>query len=83
MPEPYASMVYVAVYTGLRVSGLCALRWRNVHESSISIGADVKDARAQMRLSRASTSLDNYQQLVPESERRGAERLSMLSRLVP
>ena len=35
--EPYASMIYVAVYTGLRISELCALRWRNVHESSISI----------------------------------------------
>jgi integrase len=35
--EPYASMIYVAVYTGLRISELCALRWRNVHEHSISI----------------------------------------------
>jgi Phage integrase, N-terminal SAM-like domain len=31
--EPYASMVYVAVYTGLRVG----LRWRNVHTDSITI----------------------------------------------
>ena len=35
--EPYASMVYVAVYTGLRVSELVGLRWQNVHEDSISI----------------------------------------------
>ena len=27
IPEPYASMVYVAVYTGLRVSELAALKW--------------------------------------------------------
>jgi integrase len=30
--EPYASMVCVAVFTGLRVSELAGLRWRNVHE---------------------------------------------------
>lgn len=35
--EPYASMVFVAVYTGLRPSELVGLRWRNVHPDSISI----------------------------------------------
>jgi integrase len=35
--EPYASMVYVAVYTGLRVSELVGLKWGNVHEKSITI----------------------------------------------
>jgi integrase len=35
--EPYATMIFVAVYTGLRVSELIGLRWRNVHEDSISI----------------------------------------------
>jgi integrase len=35
--EPYATMVYVAVHTGLRVSELIALRWKNVHEDSITI----------------------------------------------
>lgn len=35
--EPYASMVFVAVYTGLRPSELVGLRWRNVHADSISI----------------------------------------------
>ena len=33
-------------------------------------GADVKDAQALMRHSRASTTLDVYQQFVPESQRR-------------
>ena len=37
LPEPYASMVYVAIYTGLRASELIGLRWRNVHPDSISI----------------------------------------------
>jgi hypothetical protein len=31
-------------------------------------GADVKDAQAQMRHSRASTTLDIYQQFVPERQ---------------
>jgi integrase len=183
--EPYASMVYVAVYTGLRISELIGLRWKNVHPDSIRIeerycrgdwgapkskasnatiainkavwerlqrlkeltvhvragtgmrsyavvksdgpddllfqslvkggamrdnnilvrhikpaartlgldfvnwrclrtshatwlklaGADVKDAQAQMRHSRASTTLDIYQQFVPESQRKVVDRL--------
>jgi integrase len=35
--EPYATMVYVAVFTALRVSELAGLRWRNVHSHSITI----------------------------------------------
>ena len=35
--EPYASMIFVAAYTGLRVSELIGLRWRNVHQDSITI----------------------------------------------
>jgi integrase len=35
--EPYATMVYVAVYTGLRVSELIGLRWGDIHEHSITI----------------------------------------------
>lgn len=188
IPEPYATMVYVAVYTGLRVSELIALRWSDIHEDSITVderccrgdwgetkteashatiavprsvierihrlkiltvqvkagratrrypavksdspddlvfqsvmrgrpvrdnnvltryikpaarklniswvnwqvlrrsfatwlkmaGADVKDAQALMRHSRASTTLDIYQQFVPESQRRVVERLGSL-----
>jgi integrase len=37
IPEPYASMVFVAIYTGLRVSELAALRWNDVHENGITI----------------------------------------------
>jgi integrase len=187
--EPYATMVFVAVYTGLRVSELIGLRWKNVHEDSILVeerycrgdwgapksqasnasiavnkavwrrlqrlkdltvrvragtgvrsyaavksegpgdlvfqslqkggpmrdnnilvrhikpvarklglefvnwrclrrshatwlklaGADVKDAQAQMRHSRASTTLDIYQQFVPESQRKVVDRLSDLA----
>jgi integrase len=35
--EPYATMVYVAVYTGLRVSELIGLRWNDIHDHSITI----------------------------------------------
>jgi integrase len=186
--EPYASMVFVALYTGLRPSELVGLRWRNVHADSICIderccrgdwgapkseasnatvavtedviarihrlrtltvdvragratrhyravksdgpddlvfqstatgapmrdnnvlvrhlkpagrklgigwvnwqvlrrsfatllkvsGADVKDAQALMRHSRASTTLDIYQQFVPESQRRAIDSLGKL-----
>jgi integrase len=43
-------------------------------------GADVKDAQAQMRHSRASTTLDIYQQFVPESQRAVVDRLTSLRR---
>lgn len=192
IPEPYATMFYVAVYTGLRVSELIGLRWEDVHEDSVTIderfcrgdwgapkseasnatigvnrcvierihrlklltvevkagravrkyrvvksdgptdlvfqsvkdgkpmrdnniltrflkpaarriglpfvnwwclrtshatwlkmaGADVKDAQAQMRHSRASTTLDIYQQFVPESQQRVVARLSTLSQRI-
>jgi integrase len=188
IPEPYATMVFVAVYTGLRVSELIGLKWKNVHSDSISVtekccrgdwgapkskasnatiavnpsvidrihrlktvtvevkagtglrrysavkgtgpddlvfasvmmgrpmrdnnilcrfikpaarklgigfvnwqvfrrshatwlkmaGADVKDAQAQTRHSRSSTTLDIYQQFVPESQRRVVNKLSEL-----
>jgi integrase len=189
IPEPYATMVYVAVYTGLRASELIGLKWKNVHADSISIeerycrgvwgtpkseasnatipvnlgvierihwlktitvevkagtavrryaavkatgpddivfasvakgvpmrdnnvlsrfikpaarklgidsvnwqvlrrshstwlklaGADVKDAQAQMRHSRVTTTLEIYQQFVPESQRRVVNKLSELT----
>jgi len=41
-------------------------------------GADVKDAQAQMRHARASTTMDIYQQFVPESQRRAVDRLTGL-----
>jgi integrase len=189
IPEPYPSMVYVAIYTGLRVSEIVGLRWNDVHQDSITIderfcrgdwgapkseasnatiavnrcvierihrlklltvevragravrkyrvvksdgpndlvfqsvkegkamrdnnilsrflkpaardmglewvnwrclrtshatwlkmaGADVKDAQAQLRHSKTSTTLDIYQQFVPESQRRAVDLLSTLS----
>lgn len=37
IPEPYATMVFVASFTGLRVSELIGLRWNDVHDDSITI----------------------------------------------
>jgi integrase len=189
MPEPYATMVFVAVYTGLRASEVIGLKWGNVHPDAIAVterccrgdwgepkseasnatipvnpsvidrihrlktitveikagtairrypavkasgpddlvfasvvkgvpmrdnnilsrfikpaarkvgmgwvnwqvlrrshatwlkvaGADVKDAQAQMRHSRVTTTLEIYQQFVPESQRRVVNKLSELA----
>jgi len=35
--EPYSTMIYAAVWTGLRVSELIALKWRSIHADSITI----------------------------------------------
>jgi len=37
VPEPYATMLYTAAYTGLRVSEVIGLKWHSVHEDSITI----------------------------------------------
>ena len=37
IPEPYATMVYVAIYTGLRVSELAGLRWNDLGDDTITI----------------------------------------------
>jgi integrase len=35
--EPYATMIYVAVHTGLRVSELAGLKWEDVRDDSLTI----------------------------------------------
>jgi ATP-dependent helicase/nuclease subunit A len=37
IPEPYATMIFTAMYTGLRVSELVALKWEDLGYDSISI----------------------------------------------
>ena len=37
IPEPYATMVDVAVWSGLRISELCALKWRCLSPDSIRV----------------------------------------------
>jgi integrase len=62
--------------------GVQFVNWRCLRTSHATwlklAGADVKDAQAQMRHSRASTTLDIYQQFVPESQRRVVDRLTAL-----
>jgi integrase len=66
-----------------RKLGLGFLNWRCLRTSHATwlklAGADVKDAQAQMRHSRATTTLDIYTQFVPESQRRVVDRLSGLT----
>lgn len=65
-----------------RAMGLPWVNWRSLRTSHAVwlklAGADVKDAQAQMRHSRASTLLDIYQQFVPQSQRRVVDRLTSL-----
>jgi len=69
-----------------RAIGLPWVNWRSLRTSHATwlkmAGADVKDAQAQMRHSRASTTLDIYQQFVPESQQRAVEKLSNLTQRV-
>ena len=69
-----------------RKIGLDFVNWRCLRTSHATwlklAGADVKDAQAQMRHSRASTTLDIYQQFVPESQQRVVDKLSGLSNMV-
>jgi integrase len=37
VPEPYATMIFVAVWTGLRISEIAGLRWRSIHSESITV----------------------------------------------
>jgi len=65
-----------------RKLGLDFVNWRSLRTSHATwlkmAGADVKDAQAQMRHSRSSTTLDIYQQFVPESQQRVVAKLSHL-----
>jgi integrase len=35
--EPYATMIFVAVFSGLRVSELVGLRWEDVHDEALTV----------------------------------------------
>ena len=65
-----------------RKLGMDFVNWRSLRTSHATwlkmAGADVKDAQAQMRHSRSSTTLDIYQQFVPESQQRVVAKLSHL-----
>jgi integrase len=62
--------------------GIGFVNWQVLRRSHATwlkmAGADVKDAQAQMRHSKASTTMDIYTQFVPESQRRVVNKLSEL-----
>jgi integrase len=62
--------------------GLGFVNWRCLRTSHATwlklVGADVKDVQSLLRHSRASTTLDIYQQFTPESERRAVDQLTNL-----
>jgi integrase len=66
-----------------RKLGLGYVNWlclRTSHATWLKLaGADVKDAQAQMRHSRASTTMDIYQQFVPQSQRAAVDKLDGLA----
>jgi integrase len=66
-----------------RKLGMDWVNWqvlRRSHATWLKLaGADVKDAQAQMRHSRATTTLEIYQQFIPESQRRVVNKLMDLT----
>lgn len=65
-----------------RLLGLEFVNWRCLRTSHATwlkmVGADIKDAQAQLRHARASTTLDIYQQSIPESQRQAIDKLTTL-----
>jgi len=70
-----------------RKLGIGFVNWqvlRRSHATWLKLaGADAKDAQAQMRHSRVTTTLELYQQFIPESQRRAVDRLSELVPMGP
>ena len=66
-----------------RKLGMPWLNWQALRRSYATwlklAGADPKDAQAQMRHSRVTTTLEIYQQHVPESQRRAVDKLGQLT----
>lgn len=66
-----------------KLLGLDWVNWQVLRRSYATwlqqAGVDVKDAQGLMRHSRASTTMDVYQQLVPESQRRAVDKLTELA----
>jgi integrase len=70
-----------------RKLGMGWVNWQVLRRSHATwlkmAGADVKDAQAQMRHSRVTTTLEIYQQFVPESQRRVVNKLTELTETGP
>ena len=70
-----------------RQLGIGWVNWQVLRRSCATwlqqAGVDVKDAQGILRHSRASTTMDIYQQLVPESQRRAVVKLTALVSRTP
>jgi integrase len=81
-PEEHEKIITCPGYK--KGADLSFVNWRCLRTSHAVwlklAGADVKDAQAQMRHSRASTTLDIYQQFVPESQRTVVDKLDLISK---
>jgi integrase len=81
-PQCANNVLFKHIKPAARALSIPWVNWQVLRRSHATwlkmAGADVKDAQAQMRHSRASTTLDIYQQFVPESQRRAVDLLSQL-----
>ena len=72
-------------YLQLARWGLPWVNWRSLRTSHATwpnmAGADGKDAQAQMRPSRSSTTLDIYQQFIPECQPRAVDKTQQFAEL--
>ena len=48
--EPYATMIYVAIFAGLRVSELAGLQWNDVHLRELEDGMAKQELATLVRL---------------------------------
>jgi hypothetical protein len=83
VPEPYASMLFVSVWTGLRVSELIGLKWRCIHADSITV-EERFCRRCKKKLWRdvGREQLQSFR-LAPWASRRRRDLLDLLDRLTP
>ena len=81
-PQCANNILFKQIKPAARKLGIPWVNWQVLRRSHATwlkmAGADLKDAQAQMRHSRASTTADIYQQFVPESQRRAVNSLMEL-----
>ena len=81
-PQCANNILFKHINPAARALGIGWVNWQVLRRSHATwlgmAGASVKDTQAQMRHSRATTTLDIYQQFVPESQRRAVNLLSNL-----
>jgi len=81
-PQCANNILFKHIKPAARSLGISWVNWQVLRRSHATwlkmAGADLKDAQAQMRHSRASTTADIYQQFVPESQRRAVNSLMEL-----